>query len=637
MFLQPHRKRRMVDFRGAMVRHIFNRVYERDARDSIGLQPHVKYSNETDMPRSYADRPIVSCTTRLAGTVVNKVTRAPVNALVWTPECRGTLCGSIARFVIVGLGGNKFGGHFCVWNTQTWMRETVMEAHNSAIRAMTWTHDQEALVSADNLGNIKIFNRSLQPVCNVPAQGVAHSSAARDLSFAPGDKKFVSAGDDMAVKIWNFGTSIVKPDVEFSGRDGHDLEVKCAQWHPQMSLIASGGKDNTVRLWDPRTRKRVRKINAHTRTVMKTLWNEINGNWLLTASHDGIAKVYDVRKLGDDAMWSYMHGRTRLTCKKLSCAAWHPIHEDMFTTADEMGSIYFWRASQAEKAQEHLKHAHRPTVINNSAPIWAMAWDPSGSMLCTGCNDTYTKFWTRQKVGATESSFALHSRSRLPEDESPFAMSTARDVASKKKDEDEDAIGIPTEERSQTIPGVGVAKSPGLLELYKTKSLDLDNRKNRGDTSALGRRRVAPVNLSEAAKTMRMASSIPTCSNCGMLGHTAKDCAMPVASAIAAASGETVCPICMQTGHPKTMCPKIMALVSASTVSSTMIGGGTSTMPTSVPVSAMRTGARSSGGFAAPLAPPPPPPPPPKEELKAAAPVVSNLRRDPRRRRREGK
>ena len=34
---------------------------------------------------------------------------------------------------------------------------------------------------------------------------------------------------------------------------GHGWDVRCVDWHPQKGLLASGSKDNTVKLWDPRS------------------------------------------------------------------------------------------------------------------------------------------------------------------------------------------------------------------------------------------------------------------------------------------------------------------------------------------------------------------------------------------------
>lgn len=44
----------------------------------------------------------------------------------------------------------------------------------------------------------------------------------------------------------------------FSSVSGHGFDVKCAQWHPEKSLLASGSKDSTVKLWDPKSPRYVR-------------------------------------------------------------------------------------------------------------------------------------------------------------------------------------------------------------------------------------------------------------------------------------------------------------------------------------------------------------------------------------------
>ncbi len=36
---------------------------------------------------------------------------------------------------------------------------------------------------------------------------------------------------------------------------GHGWDVKCIDWHPTKALLASGSKDNLVKLWDPKTGK----------------------------------------------------------------------------------------------------------------------------------------------------------------------------------------------------------------------------------------------------------------------------------------------------------------------------------------------------------------------------------------------
>ena len=38
-------------------------------------------------------------------------------------------------------------------------------------------------------------------------------------------------------------------------RPGHGDDVRCVDWHPYKALIASGSRDNLVKLWDPKSGK----------------------------------------------------------------------------------------------------------------------------------------------------------------------------------------------------------------------------------------------------------------------------------------------------------------------------------------------------------------------------------------------
>lgn len=77
------------------------------------------------------------------------------------------------------------------------------------------------------------------------------------------------------------------------------------------------------------------KRHAHKNTVTDIKWNQ-NGNWLLTSSRDHLIKIYDIRNLSSEMQTFRGHK------KEVSCLAWHPIHEGLFTSGGADGSILFW-------------------------------------------------------------------------------------------------------------------------------------------------------------------------------------------------------------------------------------------------------------------------------------------------------
>jgi polyadenylation factor subunit 2 len=295
------------------------RVFERDARDRASLQPSVQYRAEFSIPEAMKECTASSFTTRLCRTVLYRPRRSPINAVVWTPEHRGTLNGAAARYVITGSSR----GDFTVWNSHTYEKETFTTTHDCAIRDMTWTHDQRWLVSCDDSGKVKYYNASLrwQKIFQ------AHDRSCRALSFAPTDAKFATCSDDKTVRVWDF-----KTQQEDAKLDGHGWDVKCVSWHPQKSLLASGSKDRVVKLWDPRNGKCIVSLESHKHTVNRVEWNR-NGIWLLTASRDQQSKLFDIRMINEE-LDTYFH-ETEITS-----LAWHPIHEDLFASGDKSGHLY---------------------------------------------------------------------------------------------------------------------------------------------------------------------------------------------------------------------------------------------------------------------------------------------------------
>jgi polyadenylation factor subunit 2 len=107
--------------------------------------------------------------------------------------------------------------------------------------------------------------------------------------------KFATCSDDVSIKIWDF--TRYTEEITLTGvfhrwtccccihplgltqvcvgdGSGHGWDVKCLDWHPVTSLLASGSKDNLVKLWDPKSGKNLTTMYVqrtwHTRTHAHT-------------------------------------------------------------------------------------------------------------------------------------------------------------------------------------------------------------------------------------------------------------------------------------------------------------------------------------------------------------------------------
>ncbi|OMJ23476.1 pre-mRNA 3' end processing protein WDR33 [Smittium culicis] len=322
------------------------------------MKPDPSYIIDLEVPIFNKSKGIYGVTTRFVQQAQNKI-RCPVNVVRWTPDGRRILTGSSS-------------GEFTLWNGLTFNFETIMQAHDTAIRGMEWSHDSQWLVSGDQGGVIKYWQPNMNNVKIIQA----HKEAIRDIS--PSDLKFVTASDDSTIKIWDFNEGLEEVALK-----GHGWDVKCVDWHHRLGLIASGSKDNLVKLWDPRTRQCLNTLHGHNNTILGLEWNK-NGWWLLSGSRDSNIQIFDIRKM--DHLRSF-----RGIPKEVTSVAWHPVHENIFASGGSEGSLMMWDVSA--KDYVHLI----PTA--HESYVWSIDWHPIGHLLASGSNDHTTRFWARSRPG----------------------------------------------------------------------------------------------------------------------------------------------------------------------------------------------------------------------------------------------
>jgi polyadenylation factor subunit 2 len=323
-------------------------------------------------------------------TSLNKI-KHPVNVVKWTPEGRRLLTASSS-------------GEFTLWNGMGFNFETIQQAHDVAIRALSWAHSGDWLISADHDGIIKYW----QPNFNNVKVIQGHTDPIRDLAFCPNDSKFVTASDDSKLKVFDFAGG-----VEESTLTGHSWDAKCVDWHRTKGLLVSGSKDHLVKLWDPRTGRCLTTLHGHKNTVTKTLFERVRGDCFASTARDQTARIFDLRMMRDVLL---MKGHE----KDISTFTWHPIHSNLLSTGGSDGALFHyildeihpppgmpytlqpWDTADPKTAPaQSIWPAHKVPFAHDFA-IWSLDWHPLGHILASGSNDRFTRFWTRARPGMND-------------------------------------------------------------------------------------------------------------------------------------------------------------------------------------------------------------------------------------------
>uniref|UniRef100_A0A0K0G3T8 Pre-mRNA-processing factor 19 n=1 Tax=Strongyloides venezuelensis TaxID=75913 RepID=A0A0K0G3T8_STRVS len=169
--------------------------------------------------------------------------------------------------------------------------EQTFKGHNKKVTKAIIMPDVTTFITSSLDSTVRLWDKSDE---NSKMVIKKHNDGVTDISLHPTNQHLLSVSNDStwAFTDINVGKTLVKCS------QGHDTSIRlaCGQFHPDGVLLATGGTDSIVKIWDIRSQEMASEFPGHTGCIRTINFSE-NGYLLASGADDGIVKLWDLRKL----------------------------------------------------------------------------------------------------------------------------------------------------------------------------------------------------------------------------------------------------------------------------------------------------------------------------------------------------
>ncbi|RKZ47705.1 MAG: hypothetical protein DRR08_32250 [Candidatus Parabeggiatoa sp. nov. 2] len=197
-----------------------------------------------------------------------------------------------------------------------------------------------------------------------------HKDWVNSVAFSPDGHLLASGGEDRTIKLWNVSKGKELRTIQKKWwRKGHEAPVRTVAFSPDGRTLASGSDDNTIRLWDVKQGK-----------ALRTLPGDDLGVRMVAFSPDGriLASEGETAKL-----WEVSTGKKLRTLKGVNVIAFSPDGR-ILASGGPNNSIKLWDVSTGKELTTLKRHLNY---------VVSLAFSPDGRILASSSEDKTVKLW----------------------------------------------------------------------------------------------------------------------------------------------------------------------------------------------------------------------------------------------------
>ena len=176
------------------------------------------------------------------------------------------------------------GSEVWLWDVETGQHKTTLIGLRDTVHSVRFSPDGKTIATGGADKSVRLWD------VKTGEEKIAlteHSRAVGSIDFSPDGKTLVSA-NGLEWWLWNIETRQVKA----KGR--HD-SIRSVRFSPDGKILATGGADHVLRLWEPTTGQSKAIYSGHTGSVEDVSFSP-DGKTLATGSGDGTVLIWSLKK-----------------------------------------------------------------------------------------------------------------------------------------------------------------------------------------------------------------------------------------------------------------------------------------------------------------------------------------------------
>jgi WD40 repeat protein len=213
-----------------------------------------------------------------------------VNGIAFSPDGKYLACGRYDRTI------------------QLWKLDDnssrILEGHSRWVTSVAFSPDGSTLASGSLDGSVRLWHvsdgRCTKTLCDIRMLGVWH------VAWSPNVATITVVNSSGQIYLWDISNeeNIIRAPVIIQG---HESDVTTIAYSPDGRYLASGSRDNAVKLWSVADRRYVNVFTGHTSWVRSICFSP-NGKILASGSCDHSVRLWNVEVLADDSCWVHLPG-----------------------------------------------------------------------------------------------------------------------------------------------------------------------------------------------------------------------------------------------------------------------------------------------------------------------------------------